>query len=319
MLFAMMNTSFSLIRKRVSWLSESAGIFMFTIRKIQCGIVRVLFILCCVISSFGCSSSDQKQINGKLLSLYPAITETIFLLEEGSQLSGRSDYCLFPEEVKSLPSFGTSLTPNYEAIALEAPRLVLTDKSMGTPVTELQNIAPLKQLAWLSAEDMSKSIVELGLIVNKPKEADELSEKIKTALQPKVTDNSPSVLIVMQGSDISKGTLWFIKPNTLHGSAIEAAGFRNAAPLDINGPPSMSVEQLLKQDPDIILFLASKKLTSDERDGLIKSLDVVSSLRAVQDKRIGVLNGDNLMGVGPKIIDLVEPIQTIGKSLLDGN
>ena len=125
------------------------------------------------------------------------------------------------------------------------------------------------------------------------------------------------MLVLMAGSDIKKGQLWFMRHDSLHGSAITAAGYRNAAPKSFKGPPSMSLEQLLQQDPDIIVFLTTQKVSPEKVDQLIRSMQVLPSLKAVQKNQVGVLNGDNLMGVGPNIIELVKALEKQGQLLVD--
>ena len=107
-----------------------------------------------------------------------------------------------------------------------------------------------------------------------------------------------------------------MKKGSLHGAAIEAAGFRNGAPDMHNGPPSMSVEQLIKLDPDIIVFLASKSIESSAQEKLIRSFDIMPYIQAVKSKRVGVISGQNLMGVGPGAMQLVQKIKEKGNELL---
>ena len=275
--------------------------------------IAFLFAFFCACSQPALVTEDQGE---RYLSLYPAITETIFFLQGQEKLVGRSDYCTSPQEANEIPSFGTSLTPNYEAIARSRPSHILTDRSVGTQVESLEQLAPLIQLPWLSLEDVYQSTIRLGVLLQKENEGQKLAEQIQKTFQSKVNETSPSLLILMQGSDIRKGQLWFMKAGSLHGSAIEAAGFRNAAPNTPKGPPSMSLEQLLKQNPDIVLFVTTKTISPEEVQKLIKSLDMMSSLDAVQNKRVGVINGENLMGVGPGIVHLVDKIHQKGNELL---
>ena len=125
------------------------------------------------------------------------------------------------------------------------------------------------------------------------------------------------MLVLMASSDVKKGQIWFIRHDSLHGAAIEAAGFNNAAPKNLKGPPQMSLEQLLRQDPQIILFLPAKAVSREEEQALVKSLDILPDLQAVRGNSIGVLNGNNLMGAGPNITALVSLIRAEGLSVLD--
>ena len=53
----------------------------------------------------------------RIVSLVPAITETLFAIGAGDAVVGVSDYCAWPPEVTRLPRLGTTLTPAYETIA----------------------------------------------------------------------------------------------------------------------------------------------------------------------------------------------------------
>jgi len=286
-------------------------------------LLRVVFVstLIFVLAGFGCSSSVPSETSKEpatILSLYPAITETIYYLDAQEYLMGRSDYCRFPKKAQDLPSFGTSLTPNFETIALHQPDRILTDQSMGTPLEELQRITPVLQYPWLTVDEMKKSIVQLGTLVKKPKEAQQLAMKMDEALQSTATPQSPTMLVIMAGSDLAKGQIWYMRRDSLHGAAIEAAGYQNAAPDTQKGPPSMSVEKLLEVDPDIILFMTAQLSSPETVSTLKQSISLIPALKSVQKRQIGVLNGENLMGVGPGILDLVDRIRSEGKILLEG-
>ena len=85
----------------------------------------------------------------RLLSLSPSITETIYNLGASELLVGRSDYCNNPPQATSLPTFGTSLTPNLEAIARTAPDMVIVGGSLANPVDSLRAITTVEVLPWL--------------------------------------------------------------------------------------------------------------------------------------------------------------------------
>ena len=278
--------------------------------------IYIVFVLCVLVSCSSESNQSTLEEPQKYLSLNPAITETIFYLEGQEQLLGRSDYCKTPEEADKLPSFGTALTPNYKAIARVHPKSIFTDVSSGTQLDSLEQLAPVIQLPWLSIDDIQGSVIKLGELLDKKEQASALAAEIQNTFLPALEAESLSLLMLMEGSDIQKGQLWFMKKGSLHGAAIEAAGFRNGAPDLLNGPPSMSLEQLIKQDPDMIVFLASKSIASDTKEQLSRSLDIMPMLKAVQKKRVGVIDGENLMGVGPSAIHLVEKIRSEGKRLL---
>ena len=284
-------------------------------QKLYTCIQSYLIVVLCLLLSCSPQSSVQERTQ-KFLSLNPAITETIFYLEAQEQLLGRSDYCTTPSQVQELPSFGTALTPNFEAIARVQPKSIFTDVSSGTQLKSLEQLAPVVQLPWLSVDDIHDSIIKLGNVLDKKEDADKLASKIKSTFVSAVASDSRSLLMLMEGSDVQKGQLWFMKQGSLHGAAIEAAGFKNGAPDIPNGPPSMSIEQLIQQDPDMIVFLTAKPIEASAQEKLIRSLDIIPNLQAVKNNKVGVIGGQNLMGVGPGAIQLVQKIKEKGRELL---
>ena len=263
-----------------------------------------------------CTPSQLESTSEKFISLSPAITETIFALEGQDALMGRSDYCLHPEEAKALPSFGTSLTPNLEKIALANPSGLLFDGALGIPQKDLSGIASLHVLPWLTSGEMTDSIKKLGKIVKKEPQAEQLADKIKKTLLSQATKESPTMLALMSGSDIKKGVFWYLRTDSLHGEAVEAAGFKNIAPKNIKGPPSMPAEELLANDPDIIVFICGSDVDEASAKKLVADMSTFTMLKAVQNNRVGYVLGKNRMGVGPGIMSLVKELKKEGDALL---
>ncbi|HYP88441.1 MAG TPA: hypothetical protein VEQ59_09810, partial [Polyangiaceae bacterium] len=104
------------------------------------------------------------------------------------------------------------------------------------------------------------------------------------------------------------------KRNSLHGAALSAAGARNAVDHDVSGLPRLSVEELLKIDPDVVLILAPGA-TLDQKRKLVQSLSALSPLRAVEKKRIGIVDGNQ--SVGPGILKLVDALSGVLKKLAE--
>ena len=76
-----------------------------------------------------------------MISLSPAITETVALLGADNRLKGRSDWCNEPASVRALPAFGTSLPPALERIASARPARLLIDGSLGNQREQLAALA----------------------------------------------------------------------------------------------------------------------------------------------------------------------------------
>ncbi|MDC7233363.1 MAG: helical backbone metal receptor, partial [Spirochaetales bacterium] len=61
----------------------------------------------------------------RIISLGPNITETVFALNKGDLLVGRTDWCDYPAEVSGIASVGGLQDPNLEALVALNPDLVI--------------------------------------------------------------------------------------------------------------------------------------------------------------------------------------------------
>src|SRR5262245_2864728 len=63
----------------------------------------------------------------RIITLAPAITDTLYAIGAGPEVVGVSDYCDVPE-AKRLPRLGSGLTPSYERIAELTPTLIVSEQ-----------------------------------------------------------------------------------------------------------------------------------------------------------------------------------------------
>src|SRR5258707_15896998 len=69
----------------------------------------------------------------RIVSLSPNTTETLFAIGAGDRLVGRSRFCDYPPEVRSIPSVGGYVDPSLEAILALAPHLVVGARGPAGP------------------------------------------------------------------------------------------------------------------------------------------------------------------------------------------
>ncbi len=260
--------------------------------------------------SGGCQDRPQRQpvaaTETRLISLVPAITETLFAIGAGAQLVAVSQYCDRPAEAKLLPQVGTALTPSYEHIARLKPSLILTETNQSTKSAELQALAPTLELPWLSLSDIVSSTRLLGQRTHHAERANALAAELQRELSAAPPADAPRVLLVLgytAGSDLAE--VWFIRRNSVHGSALAAAGGRNAVDEDISGLPRLSLPAVLKLDPDQIIVLVAAKV--DERaseSAIIAAWKKLTPLKAVQHGRVATLEAPEAFGSGPSILQL---------------
>lgn len=252
----------------------------------------------------------------RIVSLSPAMTETLFAIGAGDRVVGISTYCDYPPEALTLPRAGTVLTPDYETIARLDPTCVVGDRMAGVPEQELASAAPLRLLDWLTLEEMVSSIQELGRLSGHEAEASRLAAHLDDALSVAPPEDAPRLLVVIGGVPGKLDEVWFIRPNSLQGLALHAAGARNIVENDVVGPPSLSVERVLELDPDAVVVLMPgpdddpEVLAQIRRDWMN-----LTPLRAVERGAVFVRRGPALLSSGPRVLEVVEVLREIVSEL----
>jgi ABC-type Fe3+-hydroxamate transport system substrate-binding protein len=258
------------------------------------------------------AKSPTKSGPGRLVSLTPAITETLVTIGAVDQLIAVSNFCVLPPGLK-LPRVGSSLTPSFEAIAGLHPSLILSDDSAASKQHELSALAHTEVLPWLTLDEVVDSVRRLGKLTGQQLSADAVAQRMKMKLQQKPHLDAPRVLLLLSYDPDRPAEIWFIKPNSLHGAALAAAGARNAVEYAVKGLPRLSVEELLKLDPDEVFIIPPPGASLDRKQKMLQAFSALAPLRAVKDDRVAIVNGTQ--SVGPSILDLVDTLANMLKKL----
>jgi iron complex transport system substrate-binding protein len=245
----------------------------------------------------------------RLVSLAPAITETLIALGVDQELVGASQFCRLGA-LAERPRVGSAITPSYEAIARLAPTLILTSEVAGEQLGPLSRLAPTRRLPWLTLDEVLSSVRNLGPWVGRSAAADALATKMERALSTQPPPDAPRVLLTMSYGDTGGSELWFIRDNSLHGALLRAAGGNNAVPRAITGQPKLSVEEVLRVDPDLIILLAdADQVDAAEARRRLEPLRKLTPLRAVASGGLGLVHERNVFSGGPGVLDAIEPLR----------
>ena len=246
----------------------------------------------------------------RIVSLAPAITETLFALGKGGSVVGVSLYSDYPAEAKQLPSVGAGTSPDLEAIARLKPTLILGEQTKILPADKIAPLGPTKLLPWLTPAEIVASVRELGGIVGREAEAEALARRMEARWKAQPAANAPRVLMLFGDSPGRLGgPLYFAKPGSLHDALLVAGGGKNAIEGEVSGMPTISVEGLLRLDPDAILLLvADDDLPAEKRAQYVKDFDELATLRAVRERRVRVMNGSILYVTGPRVLAVIDQV-----------
>lgn len=255
---------------------------------------------------------DLPQPAQHVVAMAPSLTEVLFAVGAGSQVVGRDSFANYPESVKSLPDIGGNNGDyNYEAIAALKPDLVLA-----TEINTVDQVNAIEKLgikvAYLSnpvkLEDTYTLLSDVALLTGHTPEADTLIASLKTrvaAVTEKVSQAQaqPVVFYELDGSDPAKP--WTPGPGTFLDQLITMAGGKNAGSVMQDAWGQLSLEQLLVQNPDIILLGDSIYGTTPEA---VAARTGWGDLKAVKENRVYPFNDDLVSRPGPRLVDGLEEL-----------
>tara|TARA_B100000700_G_scaffold115601_1_gene130002 strand:- start:3257 stop:4135 length:879 start_codon:yes stop_codon:yes gene_type:complete len=288
--------------------------------KLKNNLIAFLAVLCFIsVSCSSDSSNEQVPVSGgsesvevaeRIISLSPTATEILFAIGAGEQVVAVDDQSNFPSNAPVTDLSG--YTPNVEAIAAYDPDLVVTSYDPGDLVDGLNvlGIKPLIQSAAMTLEDTYSQIIELGELTGHSKEAEKLNKEIQST----VSSVTPSGNGLTYYHEVDN-TLYSTTSKTFLGQLYDLLGLVNIAdPADEDGFgwPQLSSEFIVDTDPDLI-FLADADL--GESPETVSSRPGWSSMQAVTEGRIIVLDTDIASRWGPRVVDFLEQVESAIESL----
>ena len=248
----------------------------------------------------------------RIVSLAPSNTEILYAIGAGAQVVGRDEFSNFPEAAASLPTVGGSFgSYNSEAIVALKPDLVLAAEintaeqvkaleDLGLTVFYLSNpttldgmYANLATVALLAGQESNAKILVqslMGRVAEVEKKATSVTER-------------PSVFYELDGTDPSAP--YTAGPGTFIDTLINMAGGVNAAAGIGTSWGHLSVEELVVQDPDIILLGDAAYGVTVEAIGQRAGWD---GLQAVKTGHVYPFNDDLVSRPGPRLVDALEAL-----------
>ncbi len=239
-----------------------------------------------------------------VVSLGPNMTEIMFALGAGERLVARTDYCDYPEAALELPSIGTLMEPNLEAIVELDPDIVIASTHVQEEFIQALEEVDIPVLFLYDehhVEGMKDVFAILGEALAMEDEAAALTEDVFSRIDAvreayADADDKPVVYYVVGFGEYGEFTA---TGETFLGELLEIAGAENAAK-DAEGW-MFSLEKLLEIDPDYILLppWAVDDFTSTEP---------YTELTAVKEDRVIVVDDNEFSRQGPRNADAVEKL-----------
>jgi len=251
------------------------------------------------------------EVNGppqRIISVAPNVTEILFALGLEDRLVGVSIYCQYPPEALKKEKIGGYMNPSLEKIVALRPDLVI-GIAEGDLRTFVDRLASLKIPVYITnprdALEVLTSIRKIGEVTFAPEPARRIVRSMEERIR-KVQDKvrgrpRPRVLHILDFNPlISAGKGTFVD------DLIRLAGGRNVAETATGKYPHFSMEEVLVQDPEVILLASMKS-----QDPLVKQRrwwERWKTISAVKHGRIYVLDSDLIHRPSPRMADGLEQV-----------
>jgi len=269
----------------------------------------VALILC-----LGCQATEPQataEVPARIVSLSPALTDTVIALGQGSALVGLSRYCSTPKG-GDLPRLGGVQDAPVESVLNLKPTLVLTSDSVHGPAKNLR-LAGLEVASFSEGRlaDILGNFEALGRVIGQPERGRSLkldTQNRLQQLQPKTPAKNNRALLVFSSKGEPVRQLWAAGPKGWLGDLLVAVGFENVL---VSGPSyaQLSTEALLALKPDLIIELNGS--SNDHAEPISKRWGTFKSLPAVRNQRLHRLSGEALLRPGPRIVKLAESLAAL--------
>jgi len=248
----------------------------------------------------------------RIISLAPSITENIKILHCENALVGRTDFC---KSAKPAESIGNIIEPSIEKIISLKPDLVMATKEGNRPQT-IQRLRGLQVPVFVfgesnSWEDIESNFRLYGKLLNKTNE----SEKVLTDVTAELSQSLVTI------TDIGSLQKMFIQlnvtplitagRNTFINDIIKYAGGRNIAADSILPWPTLSVEEIIQRNPDVIIISDMGQITEQAKQ--MWQQERFAGVSAVKNKKIYVMESDLLCQPTP--INFIMAVRQVSECL----
>jgi iron complex transport system substrate-binding protein len=264
-----------------------------------------LFFLLAVLCLAACTGEEKKAAPGGVVSLSPALTELVCHLGQGDRLIARSTACDWPESVKSLPAAGNFAEPELERILAMKPALVVSNEFVNPKDADaLRQAGIAVELHPCDGfDDYREWVARMGRLLDCPREAEaELKRadariaEFEAALEASSGKPLRALYVIWDSPLLTAGA------DSLPDAVGRLAGLENIVKTE-KGYPSISLEFVLKEDPDVIIWFAHGKDW--------KSNPSWSGIRAIRQGHVLIPRDDSaLLRPGPRIFDGIADLKS---------
>lgn len=238
----------------------------------------------------------------RIVSLAPSNTEILYALGAEDRLAACTRYCDFPESAKEKPRIGGWLDINDELVKSYNPDLILTSTFVQNKITSRYKKSKMNIVALMPAtlKGVFDSIIKIGKLVEKEKEANDLVDSMKNRfndIKNKVKNHNKKINPRIYIEE------WH-KPPTVSGNWVPdlvkiAGGNYQLIKSGIHSK-EVTTGQIQEYDPEIIIISICGMADKAPKEWVTKR-DGWEKLSAVRNNKVFVLDDSLLNRPGPRL------------------
>ncbi|MDA3923618.1 MAG: ABC transporter substrate-binding protein [Kiritimatiellae bacterium] len=273
--------------------------------------ISILLLLLCT----GCKPNQTKvrsseHRDARVISTAPALTEIICAIGASVNLVGRTDACDYPPElIQSIEIAGKFASPNIEQVLKMQPTHLL-ESFLVDPLkkTTIEKFGiKVEHIPCSRMCDIPAAIRRIGEITTHEESAEELAVSIEKQLIEAAQINQLSskkyrtLLLFDHNTPVTCATNTFVSELT------ELAGGKNIADMLTREYDSISLEWIVKQDPELIICFYKIGRNPIE---IFKNRAGWQQIKAVKEKRVIVPSDlDIICRPGPRVIEGIRELR----------
>lgn len=253
--------------------------------------------------------------DGGIVSTAPGFTETLFALGQGKRVVAVSEFCHYPPEVNKLPRIGTYLQPNIEAIARLRPEVVLIHSELKTGVSQLQQLG-IRTVAVknTSLEDVLTSVRAIAKGIGVEPEGARLEkalrDKLKQIEQAASSRPRRSVLFVIGRTPGQLDGMIAVGRGSFLNEIMRIAGGRNVLADSPVTYPKISIEAVIRLDPDVIVDMGdmavTTNVTKEHMQSVLRLWQAQPGIRAATLGNVHPVAADIFVVPGPRVVEAAQ-------------
>jgi len=241
----------------------------------------------------------------RVVSLAPSITEMLFALGLDEEIVGVTEFCNYPAAALKKPKIGYA-RPGLESLVALRPDLIVAPQEFlrADTIAKLDELKiPVFLLEAKSVEDILIQIQSLGKIFNRTPVSDAVTGSMRTRMAEvtgRVAASAKKRVLYVLNSH----PLITVGPGSYIHQMIGLAGGINIAAGSPSAYPKLSLETVLKEDPEVLIFPVGSMESIPKSEQ--QEWNRWGNLSAVRNRQLRDVSSDALNRPGPRVVEGLE-------------